>query len=74
MSDEKPPIHPLRAWRDDVGLSARQCAARIGVTPKTWHSWERWASVPSPSILPALLALTGGAVTADALYTYRVAA
>lgn len=39
-----------------------------GVTRQTWDRWERGASRPTPSLMPALFDLTAGAVTANDFY------
>lgn len=36
----------LKLWRVSKGLSQEQCAKHVGVTTKTWHTWEQGTSYP----------------------------
>jgi transcriptional regulator with XRE-family HTH domain len=44
----------LRAWRGDHGLNQRGAAEQIGVSWRTYQSWERGRSAPSAAGLAGL--------------------
>ena len=57
--------HPLRKWRKSKGLTLEAAAEKVGTSRHVWSDWERGRRRPSPSFMPRVRALTGGAVTAD---------
>ena len=59
------PDHPLREWRKAKGLPLEQAASRIGTSRQVWSDWERRRRRPSPTLMPKVRDLTGGAVGAD---------
>lgn len=44
----------LKKVRDDLGLTQKDMAARIGVSPRTWQSWERAEYYPTAEALQHL--------------------
>lgn len=63
-----PAQNKLRAWRIGQNKSVNEAAAEIGCTRQTWYSWERGLNIPSPELMPKLVAMTGGTVTANDFY------
>ncbi|MBS7545661.1 helix-turn-helix transcriptional regulator [Ancylobacter oerskovii] len=57
--------HPLRKWRLARDLTLEQAGAPIGVTGQTFGKYELGKRVPRPAKLAAIIAMTGGAVTAS---------
>lgn len=41
----------LRKVRDDLGLTQTEMASRVGVSPRTWQSWERAEYYPTAEAL-----------------------
>lgn len=66
MSKRRDALTParLREIRERLGLSVEQAAAKVGVRPRTWHSWELPSQKrhPSPSHEILIRLLEGGAI------------
>ena len=62
------PLHPLRQWRQERGLSQEACARAVGTSHQVWSDWERGRFRPGPVLMPKVREFTGGAVSADDFY------
>lgn len=49
----------LRALREDVGLTQKELAARLGVSQQAVHQAERWTANPTVELLRAWAAACG---------------
>lgn len=54
----------IRALRELLGLSIEQAAARIGINPRTWQSWEQPSQKrkPSPAHVKLIRLLEDGTI------------
>ena len=57
--------HPLRAYRETVGLTCTAFAKKLGVTPAALSRWEARKRNPSFNRIRQIQELTGGAVSAN---------
>jgi transcriptional regulator with XRE-family HTH domain len=53
------PVHPLRQWRDQQGLSQTQLAELAGTTQGMIGHIERYIRIPRPDLLERLVNCTG---------------
>lgn len=51
--------HPLKAWRDDHGLSQEAAAEKLHVKPMTITRWERGSHLPNKKHWPKIEEATG---------------
>ena|SRR5438874_328699 len=66
MVDE--PLHPLRKWRLEQGLTLDAAAAGVGSFRGTWYDWETGRRIPDREYMPKVYRFTGGAVTPNEFY------
>jgi len=64
--------HPLTDYREQIGLSQREVARRVGVSRWTINSIEVGRRLPSLSLIARLVTVTKGAVCADDFLPSRV--
>lgn len=55
--------HPLKSYRDEVGISAALLGERLGLTRQSIHRIENGRQVPSSEVLRRVETATGGKVT-----------
>ncbi|MCU0892460.1 MAG: helix-turn-helix transcriptional regulator [Sandarakinorhabdus sp.] len=64
----EPQPFKLRTWRLAQSQSVGALAAQMGVTVQAWYDWEKRRRVPHRDLMPKLVKLTKGAVTANDFY------
>ncbi len=64
-------LRALKAWKEHKGWTAQQCAAHLGVSVRTFESWESGRFTPSDFARDVLLRRmrTGGPKRAAAATT-----
>lgn len=62
------PQNALRKWREAQGLSVVAAAAMVPVARQTWHSWERFATVPPQRFMLRLAEISGGVLQPNHFY------
>lgn len=56
--------HPLKAWRDEQGLSQEAAASQLEVLPMTLSRWERGRHMPNKKNWPKIEEVSGVAPAA----------
>jgi DNA-binding XRE family transcriptional regulator len=59
MPTQKPEAHPLRRYREDMGLSQEALAKKLGVNSQTIFRWETGKRLPRRGLWPKIAAETG---------------
>lgn len=62
------PVHPLRKWRVEQGLTLDAAAAGVGTFRGTWFDWEVGRRIPDREYMQKVHRFTRGAVDANAFH------
>ncbi len=66
MIDE--PLHPLRQWRLDQGLTLDAAGAGVGTFRSTWYDWEIGRRIPDRTYMPKIYLFTRGEIDANSFH------
>ncbi len=62
------PLHPLRQWRLDQGLTLDAAGAGVGTFRSTWYDWEIGRRIPDRTYMPKIFLFTRGVIDANSFH------